>query len=30
VIAAAYGIEDVPAAFAHLAQGAFGKVVVRF
>ncbi len=30
VIAATYGIEDVPAAFAHLAQGAFGKVVVRF
>ena len=30
VIAAEYDIQDVPAAFAHLAQGAFGKVVVRF
>jgi alcohol dehydrogenase len=30
VIAAAYGIDQVPDAFAHLARGAFGKVVVRF
>lgn len=29
VIAAEYGFEEVPAAFAHLARGAFGKVVVR-
>ncbi|MGJ7493070.1 zinc-dependent alcohol dehydrogenase family protein [Variovorax sp. ZT4R33] len=30
VIAAEYGADEVPAAFAHLARGAFGKVVVRF
>jgi len=30
VIAAEYGSDAVPEAFAHLAKGAFGKVVVRF
>lgn len=30
VIAAEYGADAVPEAFAHLARGAFGKVVVRF
>lgn len=30
VIAAEYGADAVPAAFAHLERGAFGKVVVRF
>ncbi len=29
VIAAEYGFDDVPQAFAHLERGAFGKVVVR-
>lgn len=29
VIAAEYAFDQVPAAFAHLARGAFGKVVVR-
>lgn len=29
VVAAEYGFDDVPQAFEHLAQGAFGKVVVR-
>ncbi|XDF33366.1 NAD(P)-dependent alcohol dehydrogenase [Paracidovorax avenae] len=29
VIAAEYGFDEAPAAFAHLARGAFGKVVVR-
>jgi len=29
VIAAQYAADDVPAAFAHLARGALGKVVVR-
>ena len=30
VIAGEYGADEVPAAFAHLERGAFGKVVVRF
>lgn len=30
VIAAQYGADAVPEAFAHLERGAFGKVVVRF
>ncbi len=30
VIAAEYGADAVPEAFAHLERGAFGKVVVRF
>jgi NADPH:quinone reductase-like Zn-dependent oxidoreductase len=30
VIAGEYGADEVPAAFAHLRRGAFGKVVVRF
>lgn len=30
VIDATYGFDQVPEAFAHLARGAFGKVVVRF
>ncbi|MBV7453690.1 NAD(P)-dependent alcohol dehydrogenase [Acidovorax sp. sif1233] len=30
VIAGEYGADEVPAAFAHLQRGAFGKVVVRF
>ena len=30
VIAGEYGCDEVPAAFAHLERGAFGKVVVRF
>jgi len=30
VIAAEYGADQVPEAFAHLERGAFGKVVVRF
>ena len=29
VVAAEYGFDEVPKAFAHLEQGAFGKVVVR-
>ncbi|MEH3085346.1 MAG: NAD(P)-dependent alcohol dehydrogenase [Xylophilus ampelinus] len=30
VVAAVYGADAVPEAFAHLERGAFGKVVVRF
>lgn len=30
IIAGEYGADEVPAAFAHLRRGAFGKVVVRF
>ncbi|WP_160328329.1 zinc-binding dehydrogenase [Pseudomonas sp. EpS/L25] len=29
VVGAEYALADLPAALAHLARGAFGKVVVR-